>query len=355
MLRILVVPTIRLGHNGITNVILNYYKYLNRSEFHYDFFISNGAEQWVRSTIKSFGGNIYDSPSRNKKPIRYAKYLKRILTENHYDIIHIHGNSGTMALELLIAKKANIKKRIAHTHSSTNKYKILHYILKKSMNNNATDLIASSDKAATWSFIYNYIVLKNGIEVDKFLFNSKIRQEYRKQLGIENKFVIGHIGDMTPLKNHDFLLDVFNEIYKKNSDSVLLLIGDGKNKPRIQKKIEMLSLTNSIKILGNRNDVSSILQAMDVFVFPSKNEGLGIVTIEAQAAGLKCIVSDAVPLETKITNNIEYLPLELPASEWAEAILKYKKGYERKNLRNEVSINGFNIKDTVKILENLYR
>ena len=355
MKRVLVVPTIRLDFNGITNVILNFHQYIDKSEFQVDFIISNGANEWVCSKLNSLGGELYFAPPRNKKSLQYANYLKKLLIRNYYDIIHVHGNSGTMALELMIAKSANIKKRIAHTHSSANKYKLLHYVLKKSMNDNATHFIASSEKAAKWSFNNDYVILKNGIEVDKFLFNYKTRKKHRKLLNLENKFVIGHIGHMTPVKNHDFLIDIFNEVYKKNLNSILLLIGDGKNKSKILEKIEKLSLTKSVIMLGNRSDVNELLQAMDVFVFPSKNEGLGIVTIEAQAAGLKCIVSDAVPLETKITNNIEYLPLELPASEWAEAILKYKKGYERKNLRNEVSINGFNIKDTVKILENLYR
>lgn len=354
LIRILVVPTIPLGYNGITNVILSYCSNINSNHFQFDFIISCGAMEWVREIIKSVRGKIYDLPSRKKNPFLYMQMLKTIIQNNEYEIVHVHGNSGTMAIDIHAAKLGGAKIRIAHCHNSTNKYKLTHKVLKPIMNREATHFLACSDLAGKWAFSQPYTVLKNGIDVKKFIYNEKIRKEYREKLGIADNFVIGHIGHMSYQKNHEFLISVFYEIYKVNNKAKLLLIGDGKNRPLIENQILKLSLENAVIMLGKRNDVNYILQAMDVFVLPSRYEGLGIVNIEAQAAALKCVVADTIPAEAKITDNIEFLSLNSPKELWRDTILKYIDGYERENMYEQIRGKGYDIQDVVKKLEKIY-
>lgn len=352
--RILVVPTTPLGYEGITNVIFNYYKYLDKSRFQFDFAISSGSMEWVQEKIISYGGKIYNLPSRNRNPLRYLLKLRKILLENQYRIVHVHGNSGTMALDIYAAKLANVPIRIAHSHNSTNKYKTIHKLLKPLLNKNLTHAIACSDIAGKWAFTKEYSVLNNGIELEKFKYDPKTRVEYRHKLGLEGCFVIGHIGHMTYQKNHEFLIDIFYNIYKLNPNARLLLVGDGKNRLDIERKVEELSLTNVVTLMGRRNDVNSILQAIDVFVLPSRYEGLGIVNIEAQASGLKCVVADTVPPEAKASENIEFLSLNAPMKVWVKSILKYSKGYNRRDLTEVIRNNGFDIRNVIKELESIY-
>lgn len=353
--RILVVTTTRLDYEGITNVILNYHEHINKKVFQFDYVISHSADKWVREKIEKLGGKIYDCPSRNKNPLIYVKNLTNIISENQYKIVHVHGNSGTMAVDLFAARIAGADVRIAHSHSSNGKYKLLHKLLRPALNKYRTHGLACSDLAGRWAFKKQpYRVLKNGINTNEFIFDPFIREEYRNKLEIEDNFVIGHIGYMSDSKNHEFLINLFSEIYKINNNARLVLVGDGKNRSSVEDQVKELNLIESVKILGKRNDVNNILQAMDVFVLPSKFEGLGIVNIEAQLAGLKCVVSDSVPLEAKVSDNIEFLSLNNSYEEWAETILKYANGYKRENMLSSVRKNGYDINDVLKELEYIY-
>lgn len=352
--RVLIVTTTYLGFNGITSVIMNYYRNINREKVQFDFAIGLGIHDSVRDEINELGGKVYELPSRKKSTINYLMELKKLVVENKYRIVHAHGNSGTLYLDIHALKKAGVPIRISHSHNSTCSHKIIHKMLKKPLNNEITHAIACSKLAGDWLYNKSYTVINNGIDVDKFLYNEETRIKYRKELGLEGKLVLGHIGHFSYQKNHEYLLEVFREVYSKESKAVLMLIGDGKLRGDIEAKIKDLGIENNVLLLGNRKDAAQLLQSMDIFVFPSRFEGLPVVLVETQASGLKCIVSDKITKECQITGRVKYLSLKDDKKEWVEEILNSYFEYERDNVKEKVLESNFNIKNETEKLEMIY-
>lgn len=352
--KVLVIATTRLGYEGITSVIMNYYRNINLDKIKYDFILGSGAMDWVINEIKDKGGDIYNIPIRNKNPLKYLFKLVRIIKKNKYKIIHVHGNSSTIYLEMLAAKLSNVPIRIAHSHNSTCNHKFIHYLLKKPLNKIITNPIACSKLAGNWLYNKEYTIINNGIDIEKFIYNEKIRNEYRKKFDIENRFVIGHIGHFSYQKNHEFLLNIFKEIYKKEPSAILILIGDGKLRKEIEDQIENLKIEKNVILLGKRDDIFNIIQAMDVFLFPSRFEGLPVSLVEVQAAGIQCIVSDAITKECNITGKVKYISLKKDKVYWAEEVVKLNKYYIRNDVKDKLLKSNFNIKNEVKKLEEIY-
>ncbi|MGI6601642.1 MAG: glycosyltransferase family 1 protein [Dethiobacteria bacterium] len=318
---VLVVASTEFKLNGITNVILNYYRNVNKQNIRYHFATNNNLPKHLLDEMKNNNSKVYQLPSRSKKPLHYALALKKVIDNGDYDIVHAHGNSATLYLEIFIAKKCGVPVRIAHSHNSTCKYKVTHYILKPFFLNSITHAFACSHKAGKWLYGDNYMVLKNGIELNRFIFNQKVREEYRKKLGILNKKVIGHIGHFSYQKNHEFLLDIFYEVHKQDNNYVLLLIGDGTLRKHIEEKVYLMGLENYVIFLGETTEIPQLLCAMDLLVFPSHFEGLPLTLIEAQASGLKCLISDVISTEVQVTDLIDFISIQLEARYWAEKVI----------------------------------
>ena len=321
--KILIINTANTGFTGITSVIMNYvrktYKNVN-----YDFVLCGRVEEKFKNELETLGTNVFIPPcSRVKNPLGYSSWLKKLMKKNKYDVLHVHGNSGTVYFEINAAKQSKIPVRIAHSHSTSCKYMLAHKILKPLLNRELTEAIACSDLAGKWLFTRDYTVLQNGIDVDRFMFSQSVRDEYRKKMGLENKFVIGHIGYMDTEKNHMFLLHVFKGLVNVRPDARLLLIGDGRLRSEIEQYIEENGLTDFVQVLGKRSDVANLYQCMDVFVLPSLFEGLPVTLVEAQAAGLPCLVSDTVTRQVNISNNIQYIGInEADTENWISAFLE---------------------------------
>lgn len=182
-----------------------------------------------------------------------------------------------------------------------------------------------------------------------------MRNLIRKELDLTDKFVLGHVGRFAKQKNHEFIVDIFEEVKKNESQAVLMLVGDGELKEQIAEKIKLKGLADSVVFTGVRSDIAALMNAMDVFLFPSLHEGLGIVGIEAQATGLKTFISTGVPEEVIITNNVKRISLEKAANEWAqEEILVLKDGYDRKSETNQVRSNNYDINDVASWIQELY-
>jgi glycosyltransferase involved in cell wall biosynthesis len=292
----------------------------------------------------------------------YTK-LKSVISE--YDIIHIHKNSAINILPFIIAKSEK-KITIAHSHNtkpSINRFKVIfhliHHCNRAILNKLADKKLACSTVAAEWLYGKkevakgNVTIINNGIDISKFAYNKEIRTQVRTGLGIEDKFVVGHVGRFSPQKHHSYLIDVFAEVYRRNSDSVLLLIGDGELKSVIENKVQTLGLSDSVVFLGIRDDVNDLYQAMDVFVMPSLWEGLSVAAVEAQAAGLAAVVSDVFAPETKIIDNFSFLSPNKSISEWADFITE-KANTDRKDTSSDVTRAGYDIKDVTKGLADLY-
>jgi glycosyltransferase involved in cell wall biosynthesis len=218
-------------------------------------------------------------------------------------------------------------------------------------------LFACSSSAAKWMFgthSASASIINNAIDVKKFIFNEITRKEKRREFQIGDNFLIGNVGSFSTPKNHEFLIDIFKDIHDINDKTALILIGNGNLCPTIKKKVANLGISNSVIFTGIRSDVPDILQAIDVFLFPSLYEGLPVTLVEAQAAGLKVIASDTITNEVKLTELVEFISLTEPASYWAEKVLQYVDGYERKNTWNEICKAGYDVEENAKWLEDYY-
>jgi glycosyltransferase involved in cell wall biosynthesis len=222
----------------------------------------------------------------------------------------------------------------------------------------ATHFLACSSGAADFLFgtqipQEKIQVLKNAINLQRFAFDPEIRQKRRADLELENKLVLGHVGRFAYQKNHDFLIDVFADAASRLPNAVLLLVGDGELRKGIEDKAEKLGISGKVRFLGNRADVAELYQAMDIFLLPSNFGGLDLVTVEAQASGLKCLVSDAMPKECKITDMLGYLPLE--HEKWRDAIITAAQNpYERRDRSAQVAAAGYSLTDQIRVLERIY-
>lgn len=354
-----------MNTGGIETLLMNIYRNIDREKVQFDFMLHRDQEGFYDEEIRSLGGKIYKGVGFN--PLKHKKYLNSIddLFEEHkgeYKIIHAH-NSFSM-FTLRAAKEAGILIRISHAHNARPLFDYKKYIFKKynriKLKNYTTNMFACSSNAGKWLFGEKAIkegkvtIINNGIEPDKFIFNETIRNNIRKQLHIENKYVIGHVGRFNKQKNHEFIIKVFNEVLKNNKDSVLMLIGEGDLKEEISKEARKLGIIDSIIVISATNNVNEYMQAMDLFLFPSLYEGLGIVAIEAQAAGLQCVVADTIPKDAFITKNIRSLSLQEPIENWSKEILKYNNGYERKDTSETIRRSGYDIKQVAKGLEEFY-
>lgn len=362
-IRILQVVTI-MNRGGLETMLMNYYRKVDHKKIQFDFMVHRNQEGDYDQEILKLGGRIYRMPQI--RPGNYRDYFKCLddFFANHpeFNVVHSHINENS-SFVLRAAKKANIQVRIAHSHLAglpfDYKFPFRMYarlFLKK----NASQFFACSDEAGEWLFGKNFarnnniIVLKNAIDTKEFRFSEETRDKVRKDLELEGKFVIGHVGRFNTQKNHDFLIDIFNEIHKEKKDTVLVLVGEGKLEDEIKKKVERLNLSNSVKFLGLRSDVANIMQAMDLFLFPSLYEGLGVVLIEAQAAGLKCITSTGTPKEADVSDSVDFLGLDKTASEWANHILKYYRNNGRKNNIEIITQKGYDVLTNIGWLTNNY-
>lgn len=262
-----------------------------------------------------------------------------------------------MYFEIHSAKKAGVPVRIAHCHSTSCKYMLVHRVLKPLLNRELTHALACSGLAGKWLFKNSFEVLPNGIDVDKFKYLQEIRDEYRRNLEVEDKFVIGHVGYMNSEKNHMYLLNIFDKFVKKCPESKLFLIGDGRLRPQIEAFISEHNLNESVQLFGKRSDMAQLYQCMDVFVLPSLFEGLPVALVEAQAAGLHCIVSDTVTKEVNVTQNVQYLGIgENDIDVWVNELYKSKAiKNERSGWSRYIEDSEFNIVNSINELLALYR
>ncbi len=347
---------------GVEAVVMNYYRNIDKTKVQFDFICDADSTNIPYEEINSLGGRVIIIPPY-QKVFAYHKELKRVLKEGKYKIVHSHINTLSV-FSLFAAKRAGVPIRIAHSHSTSSKKERIRHIIKLLLRPFsklfATDYMCCSELAGRWMFgdkAYDsgrVYLLNNAIDLDKFKFDENIRKTKRKEVGIsDDTLVIGHIGRFMEQKNHRFLVDIFNELHKKNKNTLLLLVGQGPLMDEIKEKVNSLGLTNSVKFLGQRNDANELYQAFDVFLLPSLYEGLGMVLIEAQASGLPCIASTEVPIVAKITDLIKFVDLNNSISKWTEKITESSK-IARSDKSSEVSKNNYNIKVETKKLNNLY-
>lgn len=361
---------IRIAHvvgkwlgGGVEAVIMNYYRHINHDKIQFDFICDNDSTNIPYEEIEKMGGKVLLIPPY-QDVVKYHKELKKVLQDGNYRVVHSHINTLSV-FSLCAAKCAGVPVRIAHSHSTTNKKEkkknLMKQVLRPFSKVFATDYMCCSELAGRWLFGNkeydkdNVYLLNNAIDLDKFKYNESLRKKKRKELGIkDDTLAIGHIGRFVAQKNHDYLIDIFNEIYKKNNNSILLLAGQGPLMEDVKNKVKELNLENSVKFLGQRNDANELYQAFDVFLLPSLYEGLPVVGVEAQASGLLCYLSDDMTKETKVLDITKFMSLNNTPEEWADNILDDVKKYKRIDTSKEMTAKNFNIKEEAKKLEEYY-
>lgn len=348
---------------GVEAVVMNYYRHIDKSKIQFDFICDDDSTNIPYEEIESLGGRVILIPPY-QKVFKYHKELKQVLKENNYKIVHSHINTLSV-FSLWAAKSAKVPVRIAHSHSTTNKKEkkknLLKQVLRPFAKMYATHYFACTEHAARWMFKDkeydkgNVYLLNNAIDLDKFKYDEEIRKNKRKELNIDdNTLVIGHIGRFVAQKNHTFLIDIFNELHKKENNSILLLAGQGPLMDEIKNKVKKLKLEDCVNFLGQRSDVNKLYQAFDAFLLPSLYEGLGMVLIEAECAGLPCYASTEVPEIAKVVDSLKFISLNEQSNVWSDSILNDIKKYKRKDCQKEVKVAGYDIKTEVVNLENRY-
>lgn len=352
---------VNMNRGGAETLIMNLYRNIDRELVQFDFLVHKN-EGVFEEEIKALGGNIYRiSYVTDVGHFGYIKELNRFFKEHkEYKIVHAHMDSMS-GLVLQAANKAGVPIRISHSHNTQNEGNILVRIykgfIKNKVTSNATNLLACSQSASNWLFgnkSVEALTVKNGVDGKKFAYNYEARHRMREELGIGNDtLVVGHVGRFCHQKNHMFLIHIFSELKKKLPNSLLLLVGDGPLRFAINKKVRELNLMDSVLILGVRDDVEELMQVMDVLVFPSYHEGLPLTIIEAQASGMKCIVSKAIPEEADIgADLITFIDLEEEINKWIRGI---RMPYKRKNyLDIMLKKAGYDITYTAEEIQNFY-
>lgn len=339
-----------IGRGGYETYIMNLYRNIDRTKVQFDFLYSFGGV--YRAEIESLGGRLYKIPFITEKgPFAYTKYVREFFAAHpEYKIVHSHMDkfSGHIMRE---AKRAGIPIRISHSHSVASSgvlaYKIVKGFYGFMINPNCTDRFACSQEAGDWLFgkgRNDIVVVKNGIDLKKFSCQDKRDR---------TKLTISCVGRLAEEKNHTFLIDIFNEVYKKNKNAQLIIAGTGDMEKTLKEKVKKLGLAHCIDFIGDCNDVNNLLQKTDIMCLPSLFEGLGIVFVEAQACGVKCIASDRVPLEAKVSDDIQFIPLEKGAEYWADAILKTDVS-EKKDNHQRIKECGYDISDVAQKVQNFY-
>lgn len=350
---------------GVEAVIMNYYKHIDKTKVQFDFIVHNDSKVDITEIVECMGGRVYKVTPYYKNPLAFIIDIYNVVKKNKYIIVHSNMNTLS-AFSLFAAWLAGSPIRILHNHSTSSpgktKRNILKYFLRPFARLFANRYLACSRLAAEWMYGKQQVknetvkIVNNAIDLGLYSFNHEKRTQIRQELGIETKFIVGHVGRFMFQKNHEFLIDVFAKIYEKHKDAYLLLIGDGPLKYQIEEKVTLLALKDSVKFLGLRNDVQDIYNAMDIFLLPSHYEGLPVVGVEAQANGLPLLVSTNVTKEASITNVIQYLDLDDGVAFWANEIEKYYKNRNesRTDTASMMKKAGFDINEEAKKLQEYY-
>ena len=352
---------------GVSSLIYNLYLNINQKKVVFDFLsVNKSSYEIYRKEINKMNGNLYSFNICEKGLLSKLKFYKnlQIFLKNHkYDIVHI--NSGSIVFDLISAlavKKSCQSKIVIHCHSmQNNKYikKIISNFLKPFLSKIGDYYLACSKIAGDKMFskkIVNslkFSILNNGIDVEKYKFNSDIRQKLRKQYNIsKDAIVVGNVARFSKIKNHDFMINLFNEYYQKNPNSYLILIGDGELEEEIKNKVKKIGIEQNVIFTGVIKNVYEYLNLMDIFIFPSESEGFGLAVLESQANGLYTIASTGVPKETKLTDLISYEQLNIKI--WLKKLIEYVEIDNRNSYNEIIKSTDYNILKSSEKLLSIY-
>ena len=308
----MMVLTVRYGKNGIANCVMNYISRLDPARVRCDLVCPNEPGNEARALVEKTGGQVFVLGGRNRHPLSYIHKLSALVREREIEIVHAHGNSATLAAELIAAKRGGAGVRMPHSHNTTCTMKTTDKLLRGLFYRTSTDCVACSEAAGEWLYPKReYTVLNNAIDTGRFRFSAQERERMRESFGIEPEtFVFLHVGAFNEQKNQAFLLEAFQRLLTQKGNARLLLVGDGERRASCEARAETLKISKQVSFLGLRDDIPALLSATDAFVLPSLHEGLPLTLVEAQCAGLTCVVSDRVTREAALTELVSFASIE---------------------------------------------
>lgn len=348
----------RMEAGGTQALLINLHRSIDRSKIQFDYLVEYEAPQFYDDEVRRLGGRVYRTSFREDHNLpRFVSDLKRFFAEHsEYNIVHCHCYTvGYFVLKA--AEHEGVTVRIAHSHSNSMSGAAvpLKIVMRSLFPLHATHFMACSREAGEFLFgKRGFSVVKNAIDVDRFVYNEKIRGEVRRELGFGDSFVIGNVGRLHHQKNQSFLLEVFAKVVEIRPDARLLIVGDGPLKSELLTKAERLNVSDRLTLLSNRTDVNRLYQAMDVFVLPSLYEGLGIVALEAQSSGLVTVCSDGVAEDANVSLLFERCALGASSERWAEVIVAAEGRREPSAGSEGVRAHGFDIASNANKLQRWY-
>ena len=357
MKRVLQIITVNPGYEGITMSVMRFLSHMQ--EVKSDIVLIGEPPAAIKQELLALGGRVFVIPGRLHHPVRYLLKLRKVIKDGGYEIVHAHGNSCTLAIEMLAAKWGGARVRAAHSHNTACRFRLAHAVLRKPFDRLYTHAWACGQEAGQWLFPGKDVrIARISTETAEYAFDPAVRKKYRGELGLDGRFVVGSVANFVEQKNHAFMLEFFAEYHRLNVNARLMLVGDGPLRGDIEKRIAEYGLGDSVLVLGSRDDVMGLLQACDVMLLPSLHEGFPGVLVEWQCAGLKALVSDRVTRDTDLTGLIEFLPIDKGTEIWVEALLEAQKDAERAATSaeavREIRAKGYDIAENARELEKFY-
>lgn len=349
-------------YGGIESRFLDWYELIDKEKVQFDLLIQTDSNNSIFDNFKEKGGNVYQVPPLSISTIqKHINFLKVLFNENQYSAVHCHSADKSYFV-LSQAEKAGINVRILHARTSSfsgGGDLVVRNLFKKLSLSRATNYFAVSEVAGEWLFgkrnIEEVEIIKNAVVSDKFIFDNKIRSEIRRKYKLKTSdILIGHVGRFTYAKNHLFLLDIFKEVNESKSEAKLVLVGDGPYLDAIKSKAKKLGIQDNIIFIGYSDKPEIYYHAMDVFLFPSRYEGLPGSLIEAQISDLNCLISDSITKEAIFLDSTKSLSINKSSKEWAEVISSLDFNRKRTNNAEKVKSAGYDLENVVKSLEKFY-
>lgn len=358
MINVLMSSTTPLQKDGITSVMLNLFNHIDKTNYKIDFIAINEPEEQITNEIVKGGGTIKVISRDIRRPLRFINDYASICKK--YDVVHVHGNSATMTLEMIAAWLAGVKVRIAHSHNTYCTSKIIDKLCRPIFYALCNRRVACGEEAGKWLFKKrSFSVINNGIDTEKYSFDTTMRKSVRDRLRWNESIIVGNVANFLYAKNHDYIIDVFYELQKTDNAYRLLLLGTGELIDNIIEKVKRLRIDDKVCFIGSVSNVEDYLSAMDIVLMPSLKEGFPLTLVEEQSNGLCCVVSNTITQKTNITGNVYFLPLNISPYKWAKYIedllnVKHNRQLMCIEAIDSIKKNGYDIKDSVKKLERIY-
>ncbi len=362
-MKVLNVVTSGLLREGISTTQLEYARFVNKEKVQYTMVANEGdSDKTMVEAFEQVGCDVVWLPARKKNGKKgFIKYLKALYQEiktNGYDVIHVHGSSSIMAADLWVAKLAGVPVRIAHSRNTTCNHALANKMLRPLFNISYNAAFACGEDAGKWLFgKKHFTIIHNGKDLEKFSFSQQTRDRIRKEYSCENKVAVGFVGNLIEQKNPEYLIHIFKEYKSKNPDSILFIMGAGSKRAELEQLALQLSVSDSVVFTGRVSNVHEMLQAMDIMLLPSKWEGLPNVVLEWQAAGLPSLVSDNVTKECKLTDLVEFLPVDVLPEVWADKMCSMDittRAEKSDDAHIKMKGQGFDIRQNAQDLELVY-